>query len=96
MTHEKKNPPAGNQGIPTDSIGGESSPILPDASALVDHVHVVVATIATADGSIQYRRRVLFNLPAAQLAVDRATMAGKSAELVLCQLVPVKGGASND
>jgi hypothetical protein len=92
MLREKKNPPAGNQGTPTIQ-SDESNSILPDVAALVDHVHVVLATIAKADGATHYRRHVYWNLPAAQRAVDRASMAGKSAELVLCQLVPVKGGA---
>lgn len=93
MTHTKKNPPAANQGIPKDSLDGESSTILPDAAALVDHVHVVVTSIETDDGTNRHRRHVYWNLPAANRAVDRASMAGKSAEMVLCRLVPVKGGA---
>jgi hypothetical protein len=41
----------------------------------------------------KYRRRVYFNLPSAQRAADRAIMAGHSAHIILCQLMPV-GGAS--
>lgn len=60
------------------------------AEALVTGVHVVV--VETPAG--KYRRRVMFNLPAAQRAVDRAVMAGHSAHIILCKLMPVSDGAS--
>ncbi|MEW1982605.1 hypothetical protein [Pseudarthrobacter oxydans] len=53
-------------------------------------VHVVV--VETAAG--KYRRRVYFNLPGAQRAADRAIMSGHSAHVILCQLMPVSGGAA--
>jgi hypothetical protein len=55
------------------------------ATALVTGVHVVV--VETTAG--KYRRRVYFNLPSAQRAADRALMAGHSAHIILCQLMPV-------
>lgn len=60
------------------------------AAALVTGVHVVV--VETLAG--KYRRRVYFNLPSAQRAADRAIEAGHSAHLILCQLLPVSGGAA--
>jgi hypothetical protein len=59
------------------------------AAALVTGVHVVV--VETTAG--RYRRRVYFNLPGAQRAADRAIMAGHSAHVILCRLMPVSGGA---
>jgi hypothetical protein len=59
------------------------------AAALVNGVHVVV--VETTAG--KYRRRVYFNLPSAQRAVDRAIMAGHPAHVILCQLQPATGGA---
>lgn len=66
---------------PTQGIGEIA------AIGLVAGVHVVV--VDTSQG--KYRRRAYFNLPNAQRAADRATMAGHSARIVLCQLVPVSG-----
>lgn len=60
------------------------------AAAAVEGVHVVV--VETPQG--KYRRRVYFNLPGAQKAADRATAAGHPAHVILCQLLPVAGGAS--
>ena len=59
------------------------------AAALLTGVHVVV--VETAAGL--HRRRVYFNLPSAQQAADRAIMAGHSAKVILCKLMPVSGGA---
>lgn len=39
------------------------------------------------------RRHLYFNLPAAERAVRRAQGRGDHAEMVLVQLVPVRGGA---
>ncbi|WP_432244806.1 hypothetical protein ACRB8A_12440 [Arthrobacter sp. G.S.26] len=59
------------------------------ATALVTGVHVVV--VETAAG--KYRRRVYLSLNSAQRATDRAIMAGHPTHLILCQLMPVTGGA---
>lgn len=93
MMQTRENPLAGNQGAKTFS-GGNSPSLAPEggrttATALVTGVHVVV--VETAAG--RYRRRVYFNLPGAQRAADRAIMAGHPAHVILCQLIPVSGGA---
>lgn len=89
----KKSPSADTEGTPKDSIGWESEARLSaDASALVDHVHVVVTRIE-AENTTRYRRHVYWSLANAQRAIDRASMAGRAADMVLCQLVPVSGGA---
>lgn len=66
---------------------------LPDHTGLINHVHVIVVQIRGNDAAPRYRRRVLFNLPAAQRAVDRATAQGLDASIILCQLIPVAGEA---
>lgn len=58
------------------------------ATALVAGVHVVVVTTSAG----KFRRRVYFNLPNAQRAVDRATMSGHTAHIILCQIIPANGG----
>ena len=73
--------------------GGDSNSVAPvpdeiTATALVTGVHVVV--VETSAG--KHHRRVYFNLPGAQMAADRAIMAGLKAHVILCQLVPVTGG----
>ncbi|WP_427018594.1 hypothetical protein ACQCSX_08705 [Pseudarthrobacter sp. P1] len=52
---------------------------------------MAVVQIHSADHAPRYRRRVYWNLPSAQRAIDRATMAGMDASMVLCQLVPAGG-----
>ncbi|WPU08088.1 hypothetical protein [Pseudarthrobacter oxydans] len=42
----------------------------------------------------KHRRRVFLSLDSAQRAADRAIMAGHPATLILCQLMPVSGGAA--
>ncbi|WP_427018611.1 hypothetical protein ACQCSX_08800 [Pseudarthrobacter sp. P1] len=54
---------------------------------------MAVVQIHSADAAPRYRRRVYWNLPGAQRAVDRAAMAGMDASIILCQLVPAGGGA---
>jgi hypothetical protein len=93
MTQKRENPLAGNQGARTFSRGNTPS-LTPKAdettaTALVAGVHVVV--VETVHG--RHRRRVYFNLPSAQRAADRAIMAGHPANVILCQLMPVTGGA---
>lgn len=92
MTGARESRPVGDQAAQT--ISGGYSPSISagedkTAAALVTGVHVVV--VETAAG--RYRRRVYFNLPSAQRAADRAVMAGHSAHIILCQLMPVTGGA---
>lgn len=65
--------------------------VAPDHTGLISNVHVIVVQIRGSDAAPRYRRRVLFNLPAAQRAVDRATMNGLDASVILCQLIPVSG-----
>ncbi|MET3718319.1 hypothetical protein [Arthrobacter sp. UYEF21] len=60
------------------------------ATALVTGVHVVV--VETPAG--KFRRRVYLSLDNAQKAADRASMAGHPACVILCQLMPVTGGAA--
>lgn len=57
-------------------------------AALVTGVHVVI--VETAAG--KYRRRCFFSLAGAQKAADKAVMSGHSAQVVLCQLIPVPSG----
>lgn len=58
-----------------------------DAVLGLPGVHVVLVTTSAG----RTRRRVLFGLPAAQRAVDRATAAGHEATIVLCRLIPTGG-----
>jgi hypothetical protein len=92
MRQTRESRPADNQAAKTFS-GGTNTSISAEAdrttaSVLVTGVHVVV--VETPAG--KYRRRVYFNLPGAQRAADRAIMAGHSAHVILCQLIPVTGG----
>lgn len=93
MTQTRESRPAGNQAA--EMFSGGNTPSLSagldrTAAALVTGVHVVV--VETTAG--RYRRRVYFNLPGAQRAADRAAMAGHPAAVILCQLMPVTGGAA--
>lgn len=63
----------------------------PDHTGLVAGCYVAVVQVRGTDLAPKYRRRVLFNLPSAQRAVDRATAAGLDASIVLCQLIPAGG-----
>lgn len=58
-----------------------------EAVIALNGVHIVVVTTKAG----RSRRRAFFTLAGAQAAVDRATMAGSCASIVLCQLVPVGG-----
>lgn len=94
MTQTRERRPVGDQA--PDMFSGGNDPSISattdntTAAALVTGVHVVV--VETTAG--KHRRRVYFNLPGAQRAADRAIMAGHSAHVILCQLMPVSGGAS--
>lgn len=82
-------------GTRTAEISSGDKPSLPasavnvSAIGLVSGVHVIV--VETPAG--KYRRRVFLSLDSAQKAADRAIMAGHPAQLILCQLMPVNGGA---
>lgn len=92
MTGARERRPEGDRTPSKISHGDNTSvaahPDMITAKAIVSGVHVVV--VRTGRG--RYRRRVYFNLPSAQRAADRAVMAGHSAEIVLCRLMPVSGG----
>jgi hypothetical protein len=92
MSPARESRPAGNQAAEMFSGGNAISlPATTDrttAAALVTGVHVVV--VETSGG--KHRRRVYLTLNSAQLAADRAVMAGHSAHIILCQLTPVAGG----
>lgn len=93
MTQARESRPVGDQAAQTISGGYSPSVSAGDGkispAALVTGVHVVV--VETAVG--KYRRRVYFNLSSAQRAADRAIMAGHAADVILCKLMPVSGGA---
>ncbi len=65
--------------------------ILPESAGYFAGVYVVLVDIP-GHPEPRYRRRCYWNLPAAQRAIDRATMHGRRATIQLCQLVPVTGG----
>lgn len=69
----------------------ETSEPLPDHAGLVAGCYVAVVQIRGTEGAPHYRRRVVFNLKAAQRAVDRAHMAGLDASVILCRLIPTEG-----
>lgn len=91
---EKQKAPAGNQGFDTAS---NDNPTVSDTGdgidpiGLVSGVYVAVVQVRGEHVPPRYRRRVMFNLPSAQRAVDRATQDGLDAHIVLCQLMPVVG-----
>lgn len=70
-----------------------SSDIFPAHAGLVAGCYVAVVQVRGTGVAPKYRRRVLFNLPSAQRAVDRAHMAGLDASIILCQLIPASGDA---
>lgn len=67
------------------------SSILPDSSALVAGVFVLVVTVPS-DPEPRHRRRVFLQAEPAQRAADRAVARGHRAEVVLCRLVPETHG----
>ncbi len=91
MSPTRERRPEGNQAAKIS--GGDKTSISATtdrttAAVLVTGVHVVV--VETSGG--KHRRRVYLTLNSAQLAADRAVMAGHSAHIILCQLIPVAGG----
>lgn len=91
--------PAANQDHPQTaayaSTVPESATQNVDHTALVAGCYVAVVQVRGKAVPPRYRRRVYWNLPSAQRAVDRAAMEGLDASVVLVQLVPttVAGGA---
>ena len=71
------------------TMGLQDTPQGIDAAAFVAGCYVAVVQIRGERVEPRYRRRTYWNLPSAQRAIDRARMDGLTAELVLCQLVPV-------
>lgn len=92
-TREKMNPPAPqSQGIRDAGTSAlTESSLTPAPDGLLAGVYVAVIETRGEHTPARYRRRVYFNLPSAQRAIDRATMAGLEASIVLCQLTPVEG-----
>lgn len=96
MSHAQESRPGANRAaVNLDS--GTSVPNntdnYPAHAGLVAGCYVAVVQVRGTDTAPKYRRRVLFNLPSAQRAVDRAHMAGLDASIILCQLIPVGGDA---
>ena len=88
---DMQNAPADNEGAATalndiPSLADTSHGI--DPTGLVAGVYVAVVEVRGEHVPPRYRRRVFFNLPSAQRAMDRAVMDGLEAHVVLCQLMP--------
>ena len=88
MTEDMKMPPAGNQGH-SEKLSNNSS--LSEVNGQVHGLYVALVQVRGNHVPKRFRKRVYFNLPAAQRAIDRATMEGLEASIVLCQLTPVNG-----
>lgn len=58
------------------------------AASAVDDEHALVVVYTA--GAEHVRRRVLFSLPSAQAAVERAHARGQDAQIVLVRLAPVE------
>lgn len=88
MNQAKENRPGQATGTASKQINTPSLPasvpVLTEAELQVAGAYVAV--VQTAHGT--HRRRVYFNLPSAQRAVDRAIEAGHEADVVLCRLIP--------
>ena len=89
MSQVQESRPGGEPKAAVDLEDNYSVSVDQHASAVLalNGVHVVVVT--TRGG--RSRRHTYWTLAGAQVAVDRATMAGNCASIVLCQLVPVGG-----
>lgn len=95
MTEARESRPVGETGRPKISDGDIS--ILPATSDFLSgaSLHVAGALVVVVDTSHgRHRRRVFMTVKSAQRAADRAIEAGHSAEIVLCRLIPVTGGAA--
>lgn len=94
MTENKKSRPGheSKAAVNLDSTTvSATADIYPAHAGLVAGCYVAVVQVRGTDLAPKYRRRVLFNLPSAQRAVDRATAAGLDASVILCQLIPAGG-----
>lgn len=88
---EKQNAPADNEGAATalnDNLSLADTSHGIDPSGLVSGVYVAVVEVRGGHVPPRYRRRVYWNLPAAQRAIDKSHMDGLEAHVVLCQLIP--------
>ena len=86
---KKRMAPAANQ---DHSNNTTDAPSVPDHAALIDGIYVARVQIKGDHVPPRYRRRVFFGLAAGQRIVDKATMEGLDASLVLCRIVVVDGG----
>lgn len=90
MSEQKKNRPEANGAANQSDV--EATAILPPAhDGLVSGLYVAVVQIRGEHTPKRFRKRVYFNLPSAQRAIDRATMDGLEASIILCQLTPISG-----
>lgn len=80
----EKGRPAAHGPAPTKEL---TEAILPRPVDMLNGVFVVLVAHKVA-GELRYRRRVFFNLPAAQRAQDRAVERGQAASVTLCRLTP--------
>lgn len=90
MSEQKKMTPAGNQGHSENHSG--NTPRVSAHAGLVAGIYVAVVQVRGEHVPKRFRKRVYFNLPSAQRAIDRATMEGLEASVILCQLTPMEGG----
>lgn len=94
MIQERESRP-GDTRRPEISTGDNTSLTGTDDYFTGAAIHVAGALVVVVDtGHGKHRRRVYFNLPSAQRAADRAIEAGHDANVVLCRLMPVTGGAA--
>lgn len=93
MSQERESRPGTNRTAKISSGDDSSLPAAADyfTDAAIYVAGAYVAVVQTAHG--KHRRRVFLTLSSASRAVDRAIEAGHAAEVVLCRLVPVTGGA---
>lgn len=90
MSEQNKMTPAGNQGH-SENLSDGTQILSPAHDGLVSGIYVAVVQIRGDHAPKRFRKRVYFNLPSAQRAIDRATMDGLEASIILCQLTPVSG-----
>lgn len=93
MSQAKKSRPGANRAaVDLDNASvPNTADIYPAHAGLVSGVYVAVVQMRGTDLAPRYRRRVYWNLPAANRAVSRATMSGLDASIILCQLMPAGG-----
>lgn len=96
MTNAQESRPVGENQTAEISWGDKAS--LPVGTDIFSGtaLHVAGALVVVVDtGHGTHRRRVFLTVKSAQRAADRAIEAGHEAEIVLCRLVPVAGGAAS-